>query len=77
MRVLNIVGARPNYMKIAPVHAALKKAGVDALLAHAGQHYDANMSEILFADLRMPRPDFSLEVCEFCLQFLTFLSNCH
>jgi UDP-N-acetylglucosamine 2-epimerase (non-hydrolysing) len=62
--VMCIVGARPNFMKMAPILRAL--AGHDpplpALLVHTGQHYDASMSDQLFADLRLPRPDINLEV---------------
>ena len=62
MKILNIVGARPNFMKVAPIHTALKEAGHDAKLVHTGQHYDENMSKIFFEDLGMPRPDRSLGV---------------
>ena len=46
MRMLHVVGARPNFMKAAPVIAALSKRSVAQTLVHTGQHYDANMSEI-------------------------------
>jgi UDP-N-acetylglucosamine 2-epimerase (non-hydrolysing) len=62
MRIVDVVGARPNFMKMAPVHAALRAAGHDAILVHTGQHYDANMSKVFFEDLGMPRPDVNLEV---------------
>ena len=62
MKVLNIVGARPNFMKVAPVHLAMLDAGIDAKLIHTGQHYDANMSAVFFDDLGMPQPDMNLEV---------------
>jgi UDP-N-acetylglucosamine 2-epimerase (non-hydrolysing) len=62
--VLCVVGARPNFMKMAPLLAAF--AGDPALpravLVHTGQHYDASMSDRLFADLRLPAPDLNLEV---------------
>lgn len=63
MHVLHVVGARPNFMKVAPVHAAFRKrAGVRQTLVHTGQHYDANLSDIFFEQLGIPRPDVSLEV---------------
>lgn len=63
MLVLHVVGARPNFMKAAPVMAALKElTGVEQLLVHTGQHYDANMSQVFFDQLSLPRPDVNLEV---------------
>ena len=62
--VMCVVGARPNFMKMAPILRALAshEPPLSALLVHTGQHYDASMSDQLFADLRLPRPDISLEV---------------
>ena len=62
--VMCVVGARPNFMKMAPILRALAshEPPMTALLVHTGQHYDASMSDQLFADLRLPRPDISLEV---------------
>jgi len=60
--VLSVVGARPNFMKIGPVLAALKAAGFAAPLLHTGQHYDEAMNDRFFADLGLPRPDVNLEV---------------
>jgi UDP-N-acetylglucosamine 2-epimerase (non-hydrolysing) len=59
-----VVGARPNFMKMAPILRALAshEPAIPALLVHTGQHYDASMSDKLFADLRLPRPDINLEV---------------
>ncbi len=59
-----VVGARPNFMKMAPILRALAEhqPPLPALLVHTGQHYDASMSDQLFADLRLPRPDINLEV---------------
>lgn len=63
MKVIHVVGARPNFMKVAPVMAALaQRAGVEQLLVHTGQHYDANMSDIFFRQLGIPEPDINLEV---------------
>jgi len=63
MTILHVVGARPNFMKVAPVVRALrKKNGVRQLLVHTGQHYDVNMSDIFFTQLGIPSPDINLEV---------------
>jgi UDP-N-acetylglucosamine 2-epimerase (non-hydrolysing) len=63
MNILHVVGARPNFMKVAPVMAALsRQGGVVQTLVHTGQHYDTNMSEIFFAQLLIPMPDLNLEV---------------
>jgi UDP-N-acetylglucosamine 2-epimerase (non-hydrolysing) len=57
-----VAGARPNFMKIAPVMAALDARGHEAILVHTGQHYDAQMSDAFFADLRIRKPDHHLGV---------------
>jgi UDP-N-acetylglucosamine 2-epimerase (non-hydrolysing) len=62
MHVLHVVGARPNFMKAAPVIRALKAGGAPQTLVHTGQHYDANMSDVFFTELGMPAPDVNLEV---------------
>jgi UDP-N-acetylglucosamine 2-epimerase (non-hydrolysing) len=62
MRVACVVGARPNFMKMAPVIEALTAAGEHPLVVHTGQHYDRNMSEVFFDQLGMPRPDVDLGV---------------
>lgn len=62
LRVLVVAGARPNFMKVAPVLRALSAAGHRAVLVHTGQHYDARMSDAFFADLRIPQPDYHLGV---------------
>ncbi|MBI2240875.1 MAG: UDP-N-acetylglucosamine 2-epimerase (non-hydrolyzing) [Magnetospirillum gryphiswaldense] len=61
--VLCVVGARPNYMKVAPIHAALAASGrFKPTLVHTGQHYDADMNDSFFRELDMPAPDVNLEV---------------
>lgn len=60
--ILCVVGARPNFMKIAPIMAALAAAGIRAKLVHTGQHYDAAMNNRFFTDLGIPHPDINLEV---------------
>lgn len=62
MRCLIVAGARPNFMKVAPILRALRGEGHDALLVHTGQHYDAQMSDAFFRDLALPEPEFYLGV---------------
>jgi len=62
MHLLHIVGARPNFMKAAPVMSALANAGVTQTLVHTGQHYDALMSDVFFDQLGMRPPDVNLSV---------------
>src|SRR5262245_39822455 len=62
MHVLHIVGARPNFMKAAPVVRALAALGVQQTIVHTGQHYDKNMSDVFFQELGIPAPDVNLEV---------------
>ncbi|MEJ2721820.1 MAG: UDP-N-acetylglucosamine 2-epimerase, partial [bacterium] len=61
--VIAVVGARPNYMKVAPVWRELDKIDhASKKLVHTGQHYDTNMSKVFFDDLRLPKPDMYLGV---------------
>ena len=62
MRVIVVAGARPNFVKIAPLVPTLRAAGIQTDIAHTGQHYDALMSDIFFDDLSIPAPTWSLEV---------------
>jgi UDP-N-acetylglucosamine 2-epimerase (non-hydrolysing) len=64
LRVINVVGARPNFMKMAPIIDAMQRLPdrFQSLLVHTGQHYDERMSQSFFVDLGMPRPDLNLEV---------------
>lgn len=63
-KIISVVGARPNFMKVAPLHRAFLKYSdkVQHLICHTGQHYDENMSKIFFDDLELPKPDFYLGV---------------
>ncbi len=62
-RILHLVGARPNFVKMAPLVAELReRTGLENLVAHTGQHYDAKMSDEIFGDLELPEPDFHLGV---------------
>jgi len=64
LKIINIVGARPNFMKMAPIIEAMNKYPdqIQHLLVHTGQHYDEKMSKSFFVDLGMPIPDINLEV---------------
>jgi UDP-N-acetylglucosamine 2-epimerase (non-hydrolysing) len=60
--VAHVVGARPNFMKAAPVIRALAARGIDQRLVHTGQHYDPALSDVFFRDLGLPAPDLNLGV---------------
>ncbi|PYY16431.1 MAG: UDP-N-acetylglucosamine 2-epimerase (non-hydrolyzing) [Acidobacteria bacterium] len=62
MHILHVVGARPNFVKAAPVLRAIRQVGLRQTLVHTGQHYDRNMSDVFFSELEIPEPDFNLEV---------------
>jgi UDP-N-acetylglucosamine 2-epimerase (non-hydrolysing) len=62
MQLLHVVGARPNFVKAAPVAAALAAREVTQSIVHTGQHYDARMSGVFFKELGLPEPDVNLEV---------------
>lgn len=63
MHILHVVGARPNFMKVAPVFRALAgRTNVHQTIVHTGQHYDANMSDVFFQELGIPAPDVNLQV---------------
>lgn len=61
-KLIVVVGARPNFIKAGPLMPALARAGIDARLAHTGQHYDAEMSDTFFEDLDLPEPAWNLGV---------------
>jgi UDP-N-acetylglucosamine 2-epimerase (non-hydrolysing) len=63
-KILSVVGARPNFMKVAPIIVELRRRGeqFDHVLAHTGQHYDAAMSESFFEELGVDEPDHRLDV---------------
>lgn len=64
MNIINVVGARPNFMKVAPIVDEMKRRAKDfaPLIVHTGQHYDAQMSDAFFSDLGLPKPDVYLGV---------------
>src|SRR5574340_231980 len=62
MRIIVVVGARPNFIKVGPLMPALAAGGIEARIAHTGQHYDAAMSDVFFTDLEIPEPAWFLGV---------------
>ena len=62
MKVISVVGARPQFVKLAPIHHAFTQAGIEHVIVHTGQHYDHNMSDSFFELLDIPMPDFNLGV---------------
>jgi UDP-N-acetylglucosamine 2-epimerase (non-hydrolysing) len=62
MRIVVVVGARPNFIKVGPLLPALHSAGIDAPVAHTGQHYDTSMSDVFFSDLEISPPTWLLGV---------------
>src|ERR687890_1100552 len=64
LKVINVVGARPNFMKVAPIVEAMRRRDREflPLVVHTGQHYDARMSDAFFRDLGLPEPDVHLGV---------------
>jgi len=62
-KLILVAGARPNFMKIAPLMRALENhPTIEPALVHTGQHYDGNMSELFFRQLDIPEPDVNLGV---------------
>jgi UDP-GlcNAc3NAcA epimerase len=62
MRILTVIGARPQFIKAAPVSRAIAEAGMSEIIAHTGQHFDALMSDVFFDELDIPKPAYNLEV---------------
>lgn len=62
MKVLTVIGARPQFIKAAPLSKALEAKGIEEVLLHTGQHYDANMSQDFFEELGIPEPQYRLNI---------------
>ena len=62
MKVLSVVGNRPQFIKSAPLSVALREAGIDEVVVHTGQHYDRELSEVFFDDLDIPEPAYRLDL---------------
>jgi UDP-N-acetylglucosamine 2-epimerase (non-hydrolysing) len=60
MKIASIVGARPNFVKLGPIHKSLKGSGNEHLIFHTGQHYDYEMSDIFFSEFTLPAPDVNI-----------------
>ena len=62
MKCVTIIGARPQFIKAAPVSAAMIESGLDEILIHTGQHYDYEMSQVFFDELKIPPPKYNLDI---------------
>jgi UDP-N-acetylglucosamine 2-epimerase len=64
MKIISIVGARPQFIKVAPICHKMAENGIESIIIHTGQHYDYQLSDIFFDELNIPAPDFNLEIGE-------------
>src|SRR5690554_1743213 len=62
MKVVTVVGARPQFVKAAVVSRAFKKSGIEEKIIHTGQHFDSNMSAVFFEEMQIPKPEFNLDI---------------
>lgn len=62
MKIVTILGARPQFIKAATLSRVFKMAGIDEIIVHTGQHYDQNMSDIFFSEMQIPKPNYQLKI---------------
>ena len=62
MKILSVVGARPNFIKLGALSSEIRKHDIAHILGHTWQHYDKKMSKLFFDDLGLPKPDINLNV---------------
>ena len=62
MKVLSVVGNRPQFIKAAPTSVALRERGIDEIVLHTGQHYDPELSQVFFEELGLPEPQYRLDL---------------
>ncbi len=62
MKLTTIIGARPQFIKAATVSRALVRAGISEIIVHTGQHFDANMSDVFFKEMDIPKPHYHLGI---------------
>src|SRR5919199_3428984 len=62
MRILSVVGNRPQFVKSAPLSVALRDAGIEEIVLHTGQHYDRELSDVFFEELDLPEPQYRLDL---------------
>jgi UDP-N-acetylglucosamine 2-epimerase (non-hydrolysing) len=62
MNIMHVVGARPNFMKVAPIYRVCASRDISQVIVHTGQHYDENMSKVFFQELDIPTPDINLDI---------------
>ncbi|MBZ0264519.1 UDP-N-acetylglucosamine 2-epimerase (non-hydrolyzing) [bacterium] len=62
MKIVTLVGARPQFIKAAPLSFAYRDAGIEEIMVHSGQHYDHRMSQVFFDEMKIPKPDVNLHV---------------
>ena len=62
MKIMSIIGTRPEIIKMAPIIAEINQRGINQVVLHTGQHYDKEMSDNFFRDLEIPAPDYNIHV---------------
>ena len=62
MKIITVLGARPQFIKAATVSRELSTTGITEIILHTGQHFDANMSDVFFTEMEIPRPHYQLEI---------------